>query len=101
MKERSKKSHALELLVELREIYREEGGRNFISGITAAIGSLSDEELSEEERWDNECSIYRTMAGFKSGFADLYIDRETVEQRIDANARLDHIRQELWTLFGY
>jgi hypothetical protein len=99
--EKSKASHALELLTELREIYRREGGRNFVSGISAAIGSLSDEELSEKERWSNACSVYQTMAGSKSGFADFYIDRETVEQRVDANARLDKIRQELWKLLGY
>jgi hypothetical protein len=39
------------------------------------------------------------MAGSKSGFSDVYIDRGTAEQRIAANARLDTIRQTLWDAF--
>lgn len=96
-----KESLALKLLVELQGIYRKEGGQNFDSGIAAAIASLSDEKISGKDRWSQACSIYRTMAGSKSGFSDFYLDRDTVEQRIIANARLDYIRQELWTLFGY
>jgi len=39
------------------------------------------------------------MAGSKSGFSDVYIDRATTVQRIAANARLDAIREALWNAF--
>lgn len=95
MVDKSKCVCTLKLLVELRDIYRKDGGENFISGISGAIDCLSDEVIVEDESWSNAFSIYRTMAGSKSGFADIYIDRETLEQRIEANARLDKIRETL------
>lgn len=101
MVDKLKETYALELLVELQSIYCKEGGRNFDAGISAAIASLADKEISEKDRWSQACSIYQTMAVSKSGFSDFYIDRDTVEQRINANARLDFIRQELWKLLGY
>ncbi|WP_211462173.1 hypothetical protein [Collimonas silvisoli] len=99
--ENLKISHALKLLAELQNIYCKEGGENFVSGIMATMASLSDDQISEKDRWSQACSVYRTMAGSKSGFMDFYIDRESAEQRIIANARLDNIRDELWALFDY
>jgi hypothetical protein len=99
--EKSKAQYALKLLMELRDIYHREGGGNFIIGISGAIDCLSDEDDAGNESWSNACSIYRTMANSKSGFAEIYIDCDSVAQRIEANARLDQIRDELWTLLGY
>ncbi|MHC8401509.1 hypothetical protein ACYZTX_19110 [Pseudomonas sp. MDT1-17] len=87
------------LLVELQEIYRKEGERNYDHGFSAALAALCDQGLPELERWSEARSIYRTMAGGKSGFSDFYIDKNTVEERILENKRLDEIRQQLWLLF--
>lgn len=90
--------YTIKLLKELREIYCAEGGKNFIEGIEGIIECLSETAL-EEKKWTYACSIYRTMADSKSGFWDIYIDGKTAEQRVNANARLDEIRTELWVLF--
>jgi hypothetical protein len=84
------------MLLELKRIYRREGCRGFDRGIDAIISKLSESALPGTPAWDEAGSIYRTMAGSKSGFSDIYIDRDTVEERIAANARLDAIRQTLW-----
>lgn len=90
---------ALNYLTELRSIYHDEGGGRVADGITAAISYLTDQRLTEEERWSKARSIYKTMAGSKSGFADFYVERPTIEQILVANRRLDYLRDELWQLF--
>lgn len=69
---------ALSHLNELRSIYHDEGGGRFVVGISAAIRYLGDQSLAEEERWSNARSIYKTMAGSKSGFTDVYIEKPTI-----------------------
>jgi len=91
---------ALSYLNELRSIYHDEGGGRFVDGISAAIRHLTDRSIAEEERWSNARSIYKTMAGSKSGFADIYIEKPTIEQILVANRRLDYLRDELWRIFG-
>ena len=92
-------SHLTELFITLKEIFHSENCRNFDSGINAIIRILSDDPSPNSNEWAQATSIYRTMAGSKSGFSDVYIDRGTSEQRIAANARLDAIRQILWDAF--
>ncbi|KAA0994816.1 hypothetical protein FQ192_11855 [Pseudomonas sp. ANT_J12] len=92
-------SHCITLLIELKEIFHKERCRNFDSGIYAIIRILSEDPLSDSNEWSEATSIYRTMAGTKAGFSDVYIDRDTVEQRVADNARLDTIRKVLWDTF--
>lgn len=87
------------MLITLKDIFHSENCRNFDAGINAIIRILSDDPLPNSNEWAQATSIYRTMAGSKSGFSDVYIDRGTSEQRIAANARLDAIRQMLWDAF--
>ncbi|MNK69069.1 hypothetical protein D3C87_884490 [compost metagenome] len=94
-----KNTHLISLLTELKDIFHSENCRNFDAGINAIIRILSDDTLPNSNEWAQATSIYRTMAGSKSGFSDVYIDRGTSEQRIAANARLDSIRQMLWDAF--
>lgn len=93
-------SMLVSMLLELKHIYHGEGCRDFDRGIDAIVSILSESALPGTPAWDEAGSIYRTMAGSKSGFSDIYIDRDTVEQRIAANARLDAIRQTLWDTFA-
>lgn len=86
-------------LVELKKIYHDEGCRDFDRGIDGVLSMLSQGALPNNSAWEQAGSIYRTMAGSKSGFSDVYIDRDTVEQRIAANLKLDGIRQTLWDTF--
>jgi hypothetical protein len=97
--QRMTNSNLTELLISLKEIFHSESCRNFDSGINAIIRLLSDDPLPDSNEWAQATSMYRTMAGSKSGFSDVYIDRGTAEQRIAANARLDTIRQMLWDAF--
>mgnify|MGYP003429707333 FL=1 len=94
-----KNTHLISLLTELKDIFHSENCRNFDAGINAIIRILSDDPLPNSNEWAQATSMYRTMAGSKSGFSDVYIDRGTAEQRIAANARLDTIRQMLWDAF--
>ena len=93
-------SMLIRMLLELKNIYHGEGCRDFDRGIDAIVSILSESALPGTPAWEEAASIYRTMAGSKSGFSDVYIDRDTVEQRIAANARLDDIRQTLWDTFA-
>jgi hypothetical protein len=92
-------SHITKMLITLKDIFHSENCRNFDAGINAIIRLLSDDPLPDSNEWAQATSIYRTMAGSKSGFSDVYIGRGTAEQRIAANARLDAIRQMLWDAF--
>lgn len=87
------------MLLELKHIYHGERCGDFDRGIDAIVSILSENALPGTPAWEAG-SIYRTMAGSKSEFSDIYIDRDTVEQRIAANARLDAIRQTLWDTFA-
>jgi hypothetical protein len=91
---------ALSHLNELRSIYHDEGGGRFVVGISAPIRYLGDQSLAEEERWSNARSRYKTMAGSKSGFTDVYMEKPTIEQILVANQRLDYLRGEHWRIFG-
>ena len=97
--QRMTNSHLTELLITLKEIFHSESCQNFDSGINAIIRLLSEDPLPDSNEWAKATSMYRTMAGSKSGFSDVYIDRGTAEQRTAANARLDAIRQMLWDAF--
>jgi hypothetical protein len=77
----------------LKQIFHSENCQNFDSGINSIIHLLSDDPLPDSNEWAQATSIYRTMAGSKSGFSDVYIDRGT------ADARLDAIREALWNAF--
>ncbi|WP_371435254.1 hypothetical protein, partial [Polaromonas sp.] len=100
MEHEIKKQPLIALLVELREIYRKEGGLVFVNGINSVIFWLSSDDETENERWINACTGYKTMASAKSGFSDVYIERDTFEERLKANVRLDQIRTELWASLG-
>jgi hypothetical protein len=93
-------SMLVSMLLELKHIYHGEGCRDFDRGIDAIVSILSESALPGTPAWEEAGSIYKTMAGSKSGFSDIYIDRDTVEERIAANARLDAIRQTLWDTFS-
>ena len=86
-------------LVELKKIYNDEGCRDFDRGIDGVLSMLAQGALPNTPEWEQAGSMYRTMAGSKSGVSDLYIDRDNVEQRIAANSKLDAIRQTLWATF--
>lgn len=90
------KSKCIDFLIEFKEILHNEHCRNFDPGINAIIRILSENPLSDSNDWREATSMYRTMTGTKSGFSDVYIDRDTVEQRVVDNARLDAIRKVLW-----
>ena len=92
-------SKCIDLLIEFKEIPHNEDCRNFDPGINAIIRILSENPLSDSNEWREATSMYRTMTGTKSGFSDVYIDRDTVEQRVVDNARLDAIRKVLWDTF--
>jgi hypothetical protein len=89
-------SKYIDLLIEFKETPHNEHCRNFDPGINAIIRILSENPLSDSNEWREATSMYRTMTGTKSGFSDVYIDRDTVEQRVVDNARLDAIRKVLW-----
>lgn len=93
--------YARAMLAELSEIYRKEGGGGFLPGIFAVIEAISESRGMGDARFREAASIYRTLAGSKSGFSDFYIDRATSEERVIENIRLDYLRQELWKIFGY
>jgi len=92
-------SHLIELLISLKDIFHTENCRHFDAGINSIIRLLSSNPLPNSNEWAQATSMYRTMAGSKSGFSDVYIDQGTAEQRTAANARLDAIRQMLWDAF--
>jgi hypothetical protein len=92
-------SHLTELLTTLKEILHSENCRNFDAGINSIIRLLIDDPSPSSNEWAQATSIYRTMAGSKSGFSDVYIERGILEERVAANARLDAIRQMLWDAF--
>jgi hypothetical protein len=92
-------THLISLLTELRDIFHSEQCFEFDPGINAIIRILSEDPLSDSNEWTQATSIYRTMAGTKSGFSDVYIDRGTAEQRVADNVRLDAIRKVLWDTF--
>lgn len=88
------------LFSELKTLYNNEGCRNFDSGFDAILRTLNDSSLSDTSKIKEAGSLYRTMAGSKSGFSDIYIDHDSHEMRMSANARLDTIRQLLWEALG-
>lgn len=88
------------ILTELLEIYRKEGGLAFLPGISAVIEAISECRDMDDPRFREAASIYRVLAGSKSGFSDFYIEKETAEERAIKNIRLDYVRQELWRIFG-
>lgn len=99
MKSESVHQHQIELLTELRDICRNEGGEVFVRGINSVISWLaSDDETGEA--WRNARAGYKTMTEAKSGLSDFYVERDTFEERLLANARLDEIRKELWGSLG-
>lgn len=95
-----KNLNLIRLLLELKKTYHDEKTFNFDRGIDAIINILSENSTPKSDEWDQAASLYRTMAGSKSGFSDVYIERDTAEQRVIANTRLDFIRQELWDTFS-
>ncbi|WP_074842360.1 MULTISPECIES: hypothetical protein [Pseudomonas syringae group] len=95
-----KNSYLISLLSELKEIYHSEGCLNFDSGIYAVIHELSASSEMDDDEWVQAASIYKTMAGTKSGFSDVYIDRGDAEKRVELNTRLHEIRTILWGVLG-
>lgn len=92
-------NEALSLLNELRNIYASEGGGPFVNGITNIGWLLSDPARTEDQRWHDAAHAYTRLANQKAGFSDFYIDRLNSEQRTQANAKLDEIRDRLWNMF--
>jgi hypothetical protein len=92
-------SELVKLLKNLKEIYHREGCYDFDVGINSIIETLSDTPDQAGAAWERASSIYRTMAGSKSGFSDVYVDASTADERVAANALLDGIRQKLWDTF--
>ncbi|WP_442109134.1 hypothetical protein [Pseudomonas sp. NUPR-001] len=90
---------AAELLKELKEIYHREGCYSFDGGINSTIKALSNSVTRNDPHWERAASLYRTMAGSKSGFSDVYVDAGTSQERVAANIKLDNIRQDLWEAF--
>lgn len=99
MKEELVHQHLVELLIELRDICRKESGEAFVGGINSVISWLSSDD-GVEEGWRNARAGYKAMAEAKSGLSDFYIERDTFEERVLANERLDQIRKELWASLG-
>ncbi|MCK9715922.1 hypothetical protein LT722_13670 [Pseudomonas syringae pv. syringae] len=96
-----KKFYLISLLTELKEIYHFEGCLNFDSGIDAVLYKLSaGSEMMNDDEWVQAASIYKTMAGSKSGFSDVYVERGDAEKRVALNVRLHEIRTILWGVFG-
>lgn len=87
-------------LKELKEIYHQEGCYSFDEGIDSTIKALSDSIIQNDAFWERAASLYRTMAGSKSGFSDVYVDAGTSQERVAANIKLDSIRQYLWDAFA-
>ncbi|MDH0746976.1 hypothetical protein N5D61_11535 [Pseudomonas sp. GD03842] len=87
------------LLTDLKAIYHNEKCNDFDGGIDATVQILKENPASNSDEWDQAASIYRTMAGSKSGFSDVYVAGDDAEQRVAANARLDSIREMLWRIF--
>lgn len=92
-------SELVNLLKNLKEIYHQEGCYRFDGGINSIIEALSDSPCQSGAAWERASSIYRTMAGTKSGFSDVYIDASTADERVAANILLDDIRQKLLDTF--
>ncbi|WP_080106581.1 hypothetical protein [Pseudomonas syringae] len=95
-----KNSYLISLLEELKEIYHSEGCFNFDSGIDAVMHKLSASSEMYDDEWGQAASIYKTMAGSKSGFSDVYIDRGDAGERVELNTRLHEIRTILWGVLG-
>lgn len=89
----------IKLLIELREICQKEGGEALVGGINSVISWLASDDETKDG-WRNARAGYKTMAEAKSGLSDFYVERDTFEERLLANARLDQIRKELWTSLG-
>lgn len=84
------------LLDELIAILKRENEQNWSRGVGAARASLDD------PGGDRGCmetrSILNTMFQAKGGFSDYYIQRRNVAEQVEANRRLDEVRDELWRL---
>ncbi|WP_256659445.1 hypothetical protein [Pseudomonas sp. H9] len=86
------KVKAAEFLKELKEIYNREGCYSFDKGIDSTIKELSDSIIQNDAPWQRAASLYRTMAGSKSGFSDVYVDAGTSQERVQPTSS--------WTVFG-
>jgi hypothetical protein len=85
------------LLEELKEILQKEGEINWLRGIVAAIGCLRNPDI--KQGLVEAKSIYLTMASGKGAFSEYYIHRVDASERVEANRRLDDLRDRLWQLF--
>ena len=92
-----KAERARRLLKELLLIMETEPDRNWISGVSSALAWLDRGDIAVG--FERAKATYRAMNGGMGTFSDYCVHRESFEERVKANRRLDQIRDGLWDLF--
>ena len=89
---------AIENLEQLEEILRDEGERNWISGVRAAkrAGMEFLAVGNHSEALASMASIFRTMHSGPGGFDDFFVWRASTAERVEANRELKQIKKDLW-----
>lgn len=90
------------LFGEMETILESEGERNWIRGVRLISNTLSVENPeSADSQLEEAKQTYKSMHGGAGSFSDYYIHRADFNERLEANKRLDEIRERLWrVLFG-
>jgi hypothetical protein len=89
-----------DLFAELKEILEAERESNWIRGVAAIINILSDSAAPGEANLAGARQTYRSMTSGSGSFADYYIQRDDFKERVDANIRLDQLRDRIWELLS-
>jgi hypothetical protein len=84
------------LLDKLIAILQSEGEQNWVRGVIAARDLLGDADV--ERGYAAARSVLKTMTEGKGAFSDYYIQRSDFAEQLDANQRLDAVRDELCRL---
>lgn len=82
------------LLKRARDILIEQRDTNWIPGLSNAITHLDSEDF------EGARSIYCAMVAGGRGFSEYNIWNDDYQIRIEANAEIDTIRQQLWDVFS-
>jgi len=91
---------ALVLLEEVESILKGKNERNWIRGIRAALAELRQPAGGVNfNGFENARSIYLTMTADGRGFSEYFIWDDDESVRLLSNAKLDRIRERLWSLF--
>jgi len=82
------------LLSSLQGLLHQQGERNWIRGVTAALDALDAADGLNKAR-----SIYGSMNRGVGSFADYNIWIDDFDARVKANQGLDSLRAQLWSAF--